>query len=649
MALNILSKIAPVAAVVVLLAGCDRRPGESVQSSPQALQASGTLELSGVVSSQVAPLALGGENYLLLASEVRGLVLLREDGSEAASLDGGSVERFAVQSRADGSWLVAAFDEDDGQVHLRSLEVEPSSGQPGMKYLGMLKVAAPQTALCFSRQGNRSHLYTIDENGLGHEYVVHPRDQAWLFTELRPLHFGQQVNSCVVDDQRQRLLVSQPPLGVWSLNASAERDEERAVFIAGDTLGEQFGGLWLDADRDLLWLASGDRVEAFPLSGPRGEAIYNRALQELEPVSIARQSDALFALEEESNAVQRYAVQLPEPGPAEESPTAATAAPQIPTVGARAQTVPVASGGDAADDPAIWVNPKDSSKSLVLGTDKKRGLNVYNLSGRLQEQFVVGRVNNVDLRPVDSGRFAALAATSNRTTPGVNLFGIHRSGDVEHLGLREMGLQDPYGLCMYRNDGRTMVWVSDKDGALHLAEIELGDDPLEWQLQPRAKLPVQSQVEGCVVDDERGVLFFGEEDRGIWRLDIAAFLAGNAQPELLVEVDDRQLVADVEGIDIFHDGERGYLVVSSQGNDSYALYTRDGSEFIGHFRVDINLALGIDGSSETDGLAVTSAALGDDYPGGLLVVQDGRKRMPAGPQNFKLVSWADIEEQLQLQ
>jgi 3-phytase len=181
-----------------------------------------------------------------------------------------------------------------------------------------------------------------------------------------------------------------------------------------------------------------------------------------------------------------------------------------------------------------------------------------------------------------------------------------------------------------------------------LLQIAPSEGNADWRLQKVAELDVKSQVEGCVVDDEKQMLFFGEEDGGIWRLDIAAFLAGEAKPQLIAPVDGEHLAADVEGMGLYHAGDKSYLVVSSQGNNSYALFSRDGSQFIGHFRVDINLDKSLDGSSETDGLEVSSASFGDQYPQGLLVVQDGRNRMPSQAQNFKLVSWADIAETLQL-
>ena len=62
----------------------------------------------------------------------------------------------------------------------------------------------------------------------------------------------------------------------------------------------------------------------------------------------------------------------------------------------------------------------------------------------------------------------------------------------------------------------------------------------------------------------------------------------------------------------------------------------------------LNAAAGIDGASETDGLEVTAVNLGGPWNQGLLVVQDGRKRMPEQTQNFKFVPWADVTRTLKL-
>ena len=46
------------------------------------------------------------------------------------------------------------------------------------------------------------------------------------------------------------------------------------------------------------------------------------------------------------------------------------------------ETDPVPNGDGAADDPAIWVDRDDPSRSTVIGTDKDGGLGVYDLTGR---------------------------------------------------------------------------------------------------------------------------------------------------------------------------------------------------------------------------------------------------------------------------
>src|SRR5262245_31952618 len=59
------------------------------------------------------------------------------------------------------------------------------------------------------------------------------------------------------------------------------------------------------------------------------------------------------------------------------------------SVAATVETDPVPHDGDAADDPAIWVHPTDPAKSVILGTDKRGGLALYDLAGR-QIQYLPG-------------------------------------------------------------------------------------------------------------------------------------------------------------------------------------------------------------------------------------------------------------------
>jgi 3-phytase len=64
--------------------------------------------------------------------------------------------------------------------------------------------------------------------------------------------------------------------------------------------------------------------------------------------------------------------------------------------------------------------------SLIIGTDKKSGLNVYRLDGSLRQSLPVGRMNNVDLRDgfeLDDSRVTIVAA-SDRDRNAIALFAL---------------------------------------------------------------------------------------------------------------------------------------------------------------------------------------------------------------------------------
>ncbi len=326
------------------------------------------------------------------------------------------------------------------------------------------------------------------------------------------------------------------------------------------------------------------------------------------------------------------------------------AASTLPMVLPTAQSAEVKNPGDAADDPAIWLHPKQPQQSLVLGTDKKRGLGVYDLQGRERQFLPVGRINNVDLR--QGLQYGAqkldLAVATQRDESGLVLFEIQPSGKVRELARLPTSLNDIYGVCVGRNAlGQLDVFPNDKDGRVQ--QIRLHRDGGRWRAERLREFQLSSQPEGCVVDEARQQLFVGEEKHGIWRVS----LAGDAplRPELAVAAGGA-LVPDVEGLALFHGNalhDKRYLVVSSQGNDSYTVYDADAPHLLrGAFRIGINAKLGIDGVSETDGLELSAANFGGPYRDGLLVVQDGHKRLPQGTQNFKLVPWKAVLEQLRL-
>lgn len=117
-------------------------------------------------------------------------------------------------------------------------------------------------------------------------------------------------------------------------------------------------------------------------------------------------------------------------------------------------------------------------------------------------------------------------------------------------------------------------------------------------------------------------------------------------------IEDRSACAgksDGEGLALYRGAQASYLVASSQGDSSFVvLDAQPPYAYRGAFRVGINAAAGIDGVSDTDGLEATALDLGGAYGSGMLVVQDGYKRLPDAAQNFKYIAWRDIAHVLGL-
>jgi 3-phytase len=320
---------------------------------------------------------------------------------------------------------------------------------------------------------------------------------------------------------------------------------------------------------------------------------------------------------------------------------------------AQAETTPVPRAviDDSADDPAIWVHHFSTDSSRIIGTDKKGGLAVYDLAGKELYYYPDGNMNNADLRYnfLSGSDTIDVLAVSNRTNNTLSLYRINRNGSLAKIGKRQFKTEladEVYGLCMYKSNvtGKFYVFMNNKFGEVEQWEIFAQEDGVDGRIVRKLKLA--SQVEGMVADDENSALFVGEERTGIWRF--------NAEPDssvegiLLTESSEKtnsNIKFDIEGMAIYSlPDKRGYLIASSQGNDSYAVYDRQTPyKYLGSIHIVDGV---VDGSQGTDGLDVTSIPLGAAFPYGLLVVQDGSNKNGVEPaaQNFKLVSWKSIAE-----
>lgn len=321
----------------------------------------------------------------------------------------------------------------------------------------------------------------------------------------------------------------------------------------------------------------------------------------------------------------------------------ATARPE-----ARVQTQPVPHEGDAADDPAIWIHPRDPALSLVLGTDKRGGLHTYNMDGsELQAVAPDARPNNVDVlydfplggKTVD---LAVASAQAPRESRGVKVWVIdaatRRLQDVTDGGaIPVFGGETPYGVCAYHSarTGRFHVFVTGRDGRVEQIELKAKGPASIGGTKVRA-LSVGSTAEGCVADNEGGFFYLAEEVVGIWKF--------GAEPEsgagrIVARVGENGLVDDIEGLTLYETARgRGYLIASSQGNDSYKVYEREGEN---RYVLTIDPVDGrIDDVDHTDGIAVTNCPTSRQLARGTFIVQDGHNS--GGNQNFKLYGWEDI-------
>lgn len=304
------------------------------------------------------------------------------------------------------------------------------------------------------------------------------------------------------------------------------------------------------------------------------------------------------------------------------------------SVTAAAETVHVGTANaDAADDPAIWRNAADPVASLIVATDKRAGLYVYGLDGQVRSFTDSGRVNNVDL--VDTGTHGVIVVASDRNDLTQAVLQVYRlntsTGTLEPLARGPGGAGEGYGLCLGLREGVLRAYSVLKEGRTHEVQIDLAGSTPAFTME--RVLTVATQSEGCVVDNRNGTVYIGEEDAGLWR-----FAAGTADGELVAPIDNRYLVADLEGLAIAPAGsDGGYLVASSQGDNSYAVFALPTVTPVGRFRIAIGT---VGATEETDGIDLALGSFGPLYPHGLFVAQDGHNGPSA--QNFKLVSWQAV-------
>lgn len=321
------------------------------------------------------------------------------------------------------------------------------------------------------------------------------------------------------------------------------------------------------------------------------------------------------------------------------------------------ETEPVGTSDDAADDPAIWRNPARPEQSLIVATDKRAGLYVYGLDGQQKSFLPGGELNNVDIREIQvAGQpmiLVGASARNDRDRAQINLYRLDSATAILHLiGVYPAGPGEAYGFCLGQvEDGSLFAYLITKKGLVRELAVTLPGGGSasaarateamgrNFSIAVARQYQLRSQAEGCVVDDRTQRLYVGEENEAIWSFDLNR---RKFEPSQFAAVNGRNLVADVEGLAIAAGDENSdYLVASSQGDNSYAIYNLATGDYVDRFKlVDGPAEDMVDGVSETDGIEINTGDFGPSFPHGLMVVQDGDNHGQS--QNFKLLSWQKV-------
>ncbi len=300
------------------------------------------------------------------------------------------------------------------------------------------------------------------------------------------------------------------------------------------------------------------------------------------------------------------------------------------------------------DDPAIWIHPRDRTKSLIIGTDKNQdgSLYVFDLHGKIIKVIEgLKRPNNIDIAysfPLN-GETIDIAVVTENLKQRIRVF---RLPGMEPLDSGDLVVfngdteRAPMGIALYKRpkDNAFFVFVSGKTGPEvgYISQYLLEDD-----LQGKIKITLvrqfgkfsgKKEIEAIAVDSEAGYVYFSDETVGVRKY--------HADPD--TEDPDKELAlfatngfaSDHEGISIYKmKNGKGYILVSDQQANRFWIYSREGSASNPH---DHKLLKVIKVSAEeSDGSDVTSLSLSPDFLHGVFVTMSNDKV-------FHYYKWEDI-------
>jgi 3-phytase len=242
------------------------------------------------------------------------------------------------------------------------------------------------------------------------------------------------------------------------------------------------------------------------------------------------------------------------------------------------------------DDPAIWINPADATKSIIIGTDKDTdgGLYAFDLNGKIiaKSEFLK-RPNNVDIAYglVIDGKKVDVAVTTERENHKIRIFSLPDLKPIDNGGISVFDgelLRDPMGVALYTrsSDNAIFAIVGRKSGPseTYLWQYQLTDagngKAAANVVRKFGKYSGKKEIEAIAVDNELGVVYYCDEQFGIRKYKADPTLNDNTELALFGQKDFK---ADNEGIAIYKTtATTGYILVSNQQANTFMVYPREG-------------------------------------------------------------------------
>ena len=302
------------------------------------------------------------------------------------------------------------------------------------------------------------------------------------------------------------------------------------------------------------------------------------------------------------------------------------------------------------DDPAIWVNKQDPSKSLVIGTDKDEngGLYVYDLKGKIiRDKVVKGikRPNNVDIAYglKLGGKMVDIAVLTERMTHKIRIYSLPDMKPLDNGGIEvykgetnEM-YRDLMGIALYTTpSGQIHAIVGRKTGPTtgdYLWQYLLEDDGSgtvkATLIRKFGNFSGKKEIEAIAVDNELGYIYYSDEQHGVHKY-YADPAKGNKELALFAK---DGFTEDHEGISIYKTSDStGYILVSDQSANQFKVYSREGAKNANDHPLITSIKTS---TNQSDGSDIVSIPLNNDFKHGLFVAMSDNK-------TFQYYRWEDL-------